>query len=452
MPSTKPETSIPIIITATDASAPNTPDFKGGMVDRSLLHCGLRTSDTTWRAPDSPLSATSSNGSDEYFDDCSAPSPGGSVESGGSLFTDQHYPFHDHHPISEDYPELYLNRSPSDTTSLFEFDTPSHAHFRRATSSPELNVTGYLSDWTSSAISPDASSGYYIAPPGLGLDHNLSPIYSEDIFGQWAHLDYPGSNSGELSIEESLDIDGYLLEHHPALLQDGGSALNLERIIGKTVATAHTSAQGPIAESEFVRKSWTIYPPQISLLAEATPSLWTTISPLSSWPSPHPHSPSSSPNILSPEPSLLHSPTAYIPNSRPYQIQDPEYGVDDFAPQSLSIDVPQTSTRQAGNAVAGSSKTPDTKFRPEVGSAAMVQACHERRKPENKEGAFHCTEPGCMANFTAKHNLMNHINSHKGIRKFECSLCERKFGTRHVLTRHLRSCKGPKKYGQLTAF
>ncbi|KAJ7592780.1 hypothetical protein C8J56DRAFT_713359, partial [Mycena floridula] len=71
--------------------------------------------------------------------------------------------------------------------------------------------------------------------------------------------------------------------------------------------------------------------------------------------------------------------------------------------------------------------------RPKVGSEAIEKASGNRRtKPAN----FKCSLAGCFATFTAKHNLQNHINSHKGIRAYHCPQCHRGFGTSHVLTRH----------------
>ncbi|KAJ3843936.1 hypothetical protein F5878DRAFT_207996 [Lentinula raphanica] len=75
----------------------------------------------------------------------------------------------------------------------------------------------------------------------------------------------------------------------------------------------------------------------------------------------------------------------------------------------------------------------------QVASAALINAANARR---TNEAPFRCTFAGCKATFTAKHNLNNHVNSHYGIKSFQCAKCGRDFGTGHVLRRHLTTCKG----------
>ncbi|KAJ7148451.1 hypothetical protein C8R43DRAFT_518747 [Mycena crocata] len=80
------------------------------------------------------------------------------------------------------------------------------------------------------------------------------------------------------------------------------------------------------------------------------------------------------------------------------------------------------------------------RFRSEVGSKAGRKAAHNRRKDKTKRGAHVCEY--CDADFTAKHNLKNHINSHKLEKAFVCDMCLESFGTKHVLTRHQNCCRG----------
>ncbi|KAJ7812335.1 hypothetical protein B0H13DRAFT_1469892, partial [Mycena leptocephala] len=53
-------------------------------------------------------------------------------------------------------------------------------------------------------------------------------------------------------------------------------------------------------------------------------------------------------------------------------------------------------------------------------------------------GAFVCET--CGADFTAKHNLRNHQNSHNSVKIFKCQGCGQSFATSHVLKRHTRRC------------
>ncbi|KAJ6624089.1 hypothetical protein B0H10DRAFT_765160 [Mycena sp. CBHHK59/15] len=46
----------------------------------------------------------------------------------------------------------------------------------------------------------------------------------------------------------------------------------------------------------------------------------------------------------------------------------------------------------------------------------------------------------CSANFTSKHNLNNHINSHLGLRQHSCKKCSRTFITESVKRRHEIKC------------
>jgi len=73
----------------------------------------------------------------------------------------------------------------------------------------------------------------------------------------------------------------------------------------------------------------------------------------------------------------------------------------------------------------------------QVASEKTKMASQKRRK---KVAKFFCDVPGCHGSFTAKHNLLNHSNSHQGTRNFECP-CKQKFTTRAVLKRHLKTCR-----------
>ncbi|KAJ7036304.1 hypothetical protein C8F04DRAFT_483801 [Mycena alexandri] len=75
-------------------------------------------------------------------------------------------------------------------------------------------------------------------------------------------------------------------------------------------------------------------------------------------------------------------------------------------------------------------------FRPVVATLATRRAAKFRRK---KDAPFVCRF--CSADFTAKHNLKNHLNSHDSVKNFMCDKCFESFGTAHVLRRHVKKCK-----------
>ncbi|KAJ7472766.1 hypothetical protein FB451DRAFT_1250626 [Mycena latifolia] len=77
-------------------------------------------------------------------------------------------------------------------------------------------------------------------------------------------------------------------------------------------------------------------------------------------------------------------------------------------------------------------------FRQHIGTEATRAAAISRRKNPNGK-IFFCDI--CSSTFTAKHNLKNHINSHKSLRPYGCSKCRMCFGTKHVMLRHESKCR-----------
>ncbi|KAL0575496.1 hypothetical protein V5O48_006481 [Marasmius crinis-equi] len=82
-------------------------------------------------------------------------------------------------------------------------------------------------------------------------------------------------------------------------------------------------------------------------------------------------------------------------------------------------------------------------FRPVVASEEVVLASKSRRTTRTPR--FPCPVEGCPADFTAKHNLKNHLNAHNGVKPYGCPHCERSYTTSHVLNRHMTTCKRAKK-------
>ncbi|KAJ7249210.1 hypothetical protein B0H12DRAFT_1003734, partial [Mycena haematopus] len=68
----------------------------------------------------------------------------------------------------------------------------------------------------------------------------------------------------------------------------------------------------------------------------------------------------------------------------------------------------------------------------EVASKKIRMASSARRI---NAALFECPLPTCSSTFTARHNLMNHINSHNKYRPHRC-MCGMSFTTQGVLNRH----------------
>ncbi|KIJ98025.1 hypothetical protein K443DRAFT_681074 [Laccaria amethystina LaAM-08-1] len=82
---------------------------------------------------------------------------------------------------------------------------------------------------------------------------------------------------------------------------------------------------------------------------------------------------------------------------------------------------------------------PQKPVRERVASVQTTDFAKRRRK-QSGHGQFECQ--WCGADFTAKHNLKHHINSHFQVKKHHC-VCGNSFGTRYSLKRHGKVCKGP---------
>ncbi|KAJ7649739.1 hypothetical protein FB45DRAFT_731160 [Roridomyces roridus] len=76
-------------------------------------------------------------------------------------------------------------------------------------------------------------------------------------------------------------------------------------------------------------------------------------------------------------------------------------------------------------------------FKAEVASNKIKQASNARRI---NVATFSCPVPTCSSTFTARHNLINHINSHNKHRPYRC-LCGMTFTTQGVLNRHKKKCR-----------
>ncbi|KAJ7755502.1 hypothetical protein B0H16DRAFT_716205 [Mycena metata] len=113
-------------------------------------------------------------------------------------------------------------------------------------------------------------------------------------------------------------------------------------------------------------------------------------------------------------------------------------------PDSADFVAPSTSSSVADGAssTSASRRDPsahDASLYRSVATDATVIASKNRRREPTKRGKFICHL--CGNDFTAKHNLKNHVNSHNSVKDFGCKDCGQFFGTPHVLKRHRDKCK-----------
>ncbi|KAM6490608.1 hypothetical protein JOM56_013951 [Amanita muscaria] len=76
-----------------------------------------------------------------------------------------------------------------------------------------------------------------------------------------------------------------------------------------------------------------------------------------------------------------------------------------------------------------------------VGSPQIQQAAGKRRK---KNGIYQCPyrKAGCLATFTARHNLRYHLNAHWGQKPYKCVKCSYAAAAPANTKRHQATCKG----------
>ncbi|KAL1729045.1 hypothetical protein EV714DRAFT_285192 [Schizophyllum commune] len=120
---------------------------------------------------------------------------------------------------------------------------------------------------------------------------------------------------------------------------------------------------------------------------------------------------------------------AFYSNDASYSnSNDASYSTSNDAPSSSSFLSPTSAEDQLGEGDIVKKK---------VASAAILQASGGRRK---KAADFKCTWEQCNATFTAKHNLTNHMNSHKGVKPHKCKYCNNGFTTSGTARRHENQC------------
>ncbi|THU99945.1 hypothetical protein K435DRAFT_794542 [Dendrothele bispora CBS 962.96] len=78
-----------------------------------------------------------------------------------------------------------------------------------------------------------------------------------------------------------------------------------------------------------------------------------------------------------------------------------------------------------------------------VATDRLLMVSRQRRK---HPGKYICELPGCGQDFTAVHNLRNHLRSHEKLKKFLCGKCKKTFSTKSVLNRHVSTIHSKEKY------
>ncbi|KAL0575497.1 hypothetical protein V5O48_006482 [Marasmius crinis-equi] len=119
----------------------------------------------------------------------------------------------------------------------------------------------------------------------------------------------------------------------------------------------------------------------------------------------------------------------------------PQNEVDEVPPpQELSIMINVPVEGIASTSTATTPLSSDSEHKEMVASNKIVDASTKRRKKPGERGRFIC--PICNHNFTAKHNLNNHMNSHSGVKPFKCEVCKQTFTTSGTAKRHQNNCTG----------
>ncbi|KAJ6520884.1 hypothetical protein DFH09DRAFT_1193526 [Mycena vulgaris] len=88
-------------------------------------------------------------------------------------------------------------------------------------------------------------------------------------------------------------------------------------------------------------------------------------------------------------------------------------------------------------------RDPDEQLLPPASTLTLTSRAKGRGSSDArriKVTAFTCPLPGCLSTFTARHNLINHINSHNKHRPHRC-MCGMSFTTQGVLNRHKKRCR-----------
>lgn len=101
--------------------------------------------------------------------------------------------------------------------------------------------------------------------------------------------------------------------------------------------------------------------------------------------------------------------------------------------------VPAASSSSAVPCWSGDTTVLLSSHKKTVSTPKIRKASEKRRK---KPAKFGCSV--CGNTFTEKHNLINHFNSHRGVKSHPCGGCPSVFGVKSSLTRHRKICKQTK--------
>ena len=68
----------------------------------------------------------------------------------------------------------------------------------------------------------------------------------------------------------------------------------------------------------------------------------------------------------------------------------------------------------------------------------VIDCCRQRHQPkEMRQSTVYCKV--CNKAYVSEKNLQDHMNKHRGIKPYECSQCDAKFGIKTMWQRHMKN-------------
>lgn len=130
-----------------------------------------------------------------------------------------------------------------------------------------------------------------------------------------------------------------------------------------------------------------------------------------------------------------HFPLNFLPSHTSAPSTSSSFFEDDLVYDTVAA----ASSSSAVSVWHGDTTAPSSSYKETVSTPKLRKATEKRRK---NPGKFRCN--ACRNTFTAKHNLINHHNSHLGVKPYACEGCPSAFGVISSLVRHRKTCKQTK--------